>query len=83
MLVAVAGTPQAQEAVIENAIPQTATIQRVHGPTFSPVFDGSPQFRPISGTPLQYVVNSPAPIIGIDATAYYALRAGVGSRPQR
>ena len=77
VLVAVAGTPQAQEGVIENSIPQTATIQRVHGPTFSPVFDGSPQFRPISGTPLQYVVNSPTPIIGVDANTYYALRAGV------
>ena len=77
VLVAVAGMLQAQEAVIENSIPQTATIQRVHGPTFSPVFDGSPQFLPISGTPLQYVVNSPTPIIGVDATTYYALRAGV------
>ena len=77
VLVAVAGTPQAQEAVIENSIPQTATIQRVNGPTFSPVFDGSPQFLPISGTPLQYVVNSPTPIIGVDANTSYALRAGV------
>ena len=41
------------------------------------MFDGSPQFRPISGTPLQYVVNSPTPIIGVDATTSYALRAGV------
>ena len=47
------------------------------GPTFSPVFDGSPQFLPISGTPLQYVVNSPTPIIGVDATTSCALRAGV------
>src|SRR5215475_9297590 len=77
VLVAVAGTPQAQEAVIENSIPQTATIPRVNGPTFSPTFDGSPQFLPISGTSLQYVVNSPTPIISIDATTYYALRAGV------
>jgi hypothetical protein len=77
VLVAVAGTPQAQEAVIENSIPQTATIPRVNGPTFSPMFDGSPQFLPISGTSLQYVVNSPTPIIGVDATTYYALRAGV------
>ncbi len=33
VLAAVAGTPQAQEAVIANSIPQTATIPRVNGPT--------------------------------------------------
>jgi hypothetical protein len=77
VLVAVAGTPQAQEAVIENSIPQTATVPRVNGPTFSPTFDGSPQWLPISGTSLQYVVNSPTPIISVDASTYYALRAGV------
>src|SRR5215471_16759996 len=77
VLVAVAGTPQAQEAVIENSIPQTATIPRVNSPTFSPTFDGSPQLLPISGTPLQYVVNSPTPIISVDATTYYGLRAGI------
>src|SRR5262245_58354854 len=48
VLVAVAGTPQAQEAVIENSIPQTATVPRVNGPTFSPTFDGPPQWLPIS-----------------------------------
>jgi len=70
VLVAVAGTPQAQEAVIENSIPQTATVPRVNGPTFSPTFDGPPQWLPISGTPLQYVVNSPTPIISVDASTY-------------
>lgn len=77
VLASVAGTPQAKEAVIANSIPQTATIPRTGGPTFSPVFDGAPQFKPIPGTPLQYVVNSPTPIIRVDAYTYYALRAGV------
>jgi hypothetical protein len=44
VLASVAGTPQAQEALIANSIPQTATIQLVNGPRFSPVFDGAPQF---------------------------------------
>jgi hypothetical protein len=77
VLASVAGTPQAKEAVIANSIPQTATIPRVNGPTFSPVFDGSAQFRPIEGTSLQYVVNSPTPIIWVPDQGYYALRAGV------
>lgn len=77
VLAAVAGTPEAQEAVIANSIPQTATIPRVNGPAFSPVFDGAPQFRRIEGTPLQYVVNSPTPIIQVSPSGFYALRAGV------
>jgi len=77
VLASVAGTPEAQEAVIENSIPQTATIPRVNGPKFHPIIDGPPQFRPIQGTPLQYVVNSPTPIIQVDAYSYYALQGGV------
>ena len=77
VLASVAGTPQAQEAVITNSIPQTATIPRVNGPSFKPTIDGASQLQPIAGTPLQYVVNSPAPIIQVNPTSYYALQVGV------
>jgi len=77
VLATVAGTPQAQEAVITNSIPQTATIPRVNGPSFKPTIDGAPQWQPIAGTPLHYVVNSPAPIIQVNPTSYYALQVGV------
>jgi len=77
VLASVAGTPQAQEAIIENSIPQTAAVPRANGPTFAPVYDGAPQLRPIDGTPLQYVVNSPDAVIRVDANTYYALRSGV------
>ena len=77
VLAAVAGTPQAREAVIENSIPQTASVPRNDGPTFTSSFDGAPKLKPIAGTPLQYVVNSPSPVIRVDAQTYYALSAGV------
>ena len=77
VLASVAGTPQAQEAIIANSIPQTATIQRTNGPKFTAVFDGAPQFQPITGTPLQYVVNSPTAVIRVDGNTYYALSSGV------
>ena len=77
VLAAVAGTPQAQEALIANSIPQTATIPRVNGPKFTPTYDGAPQLQPVTGTPLQYVVNSPVPVIQVDAGSYYAVQAGV------
>lgn len=77
VLASVAGTPQAQEAMIANSIPQTATVKRVGGPIFTPSFDGPPQYAPIPDTPLSYVVNSPEPIIQVTADSFFAVKAGV------
>ncbi len=77
VLAAVAGTPQAREAVISNSIPQTATVPLANPPTFDATYDGAPKLLPISGTALQYVANSPTPIIRVSASQWYALRAGV------
>ena len=77
VLATVAGTPQAHEALIENSLPQTASVPLQGGPGFSAVTDGAPQLRPIPGTPLQYVVNAPTPILRVAADSWYALRAGV------
>ncbi len=77
VLPTVAGTPQAREAVISNAIPQTATVPLKHGPTFTPSFDGPPQYTPIEGTSLSYVSNSSEPVIEVAPNAYYAVVAGV------
>ncbi|MCC7325498.1 MAG: carbohydrate-binding family V/XII [Burkholderiales bacterium] len=77
VLPTVAGTPQAQAAVIENSIPQTATVPLKGGPTFTPNFDGPPQYASVPGTTLSYVVNSSAPVIRVAPDAYYAVTAGV------
>ena len=77
VLASVAGTPQAQEALIQNSIPQTAQVARINGPAFTPMFDGTPQLRPVEGTSLQYIVNSPDPILQVDATSYYAVQNGI------
>ena len=77
VLASVADTPQAQEALIANSIPQDATISRTNGPKFTPVFDGAPQYAPVPATPLQYVVNSQTPIIQTGPGAFYAVQAGV------
>ncbi|WP_291993900.1 carbohydrate-binding family V/XII [Candidatus Accumulibacter sp. ACC003] len=77
VLPSVAGTPQAQEALIANSIPQTAAMPLAKGPKFTPVFDGAPQFRPIDGTPLRYVSNAEVPIIAVAPNNYYAVEAGV------
>jgi hypothetical protein len=72
----VPGTPQAQEAVIENSVPQVAAVKRT-GATPEITYDGPPQFRPIEGTWLQYVVNAPMPVIQVDSSSFYALDNGV------
>jgi hypothetical protein len=72
----VAGTPQAQEAVIAAQIPQTATVYR-DKVSFTPQIDGSPELKPIPDTPLMYVFNSPQPIIMVDANQWYSVQNGV------
>jgi hypothetical protein len=76
VLASVPGTPQARQAVIANAIPQTATISRSEA-TLTVQYDGPPQLKPIEGTPLQYVVNAALPVIRVDASSSYALQNGV------
>src|SRR5262249_34998661 len=73
----VPGTPQAQEAVIANRIPETAAIKLSEVKLLPPTYDGPTQLKAIEGTSLAYVVNSPDPIIQVSPTSYYALRNGV------
>jgi len=77
VLPTIAGTPEAQVAVIENSIPQTATVPLKNGPTFTPNLDGPPQYSPVQGTSLSYINNSSVPIIQVAPNAYYAVTAGV------
>jgi hypothetical protein len=77
VLPAVAGTTQAQEALIANSIPQTARVSRVKGPEFSVEYDGEPKTKAIAETSLQYVVNADAPVIRVDEDSWYGVQAGV------
>lgn len=75
VLVSVAGTPQAKEAVIAATIPQTATVKR--DVQLSVHYEGAPRFTPISGTILSYAVNTPTPVIRLDEERYYAVNNGI------
>ncbi|MCI0615942.1 autotransporter, partial [bacterium] len=72
----VSGTSQAEEARIADSIPQTATVKRKEV-KFEPKYDGQPQLKPIEQTPLQYVANSSAPVIMVDAKSYYSVNNAV------
>ena len=73
----VPGTPQAQEALISNTLPETATIQRSAAKLDGPRYDGEPQWKPIEGTALAYVANTSLPVIQVSPTSYYAVQNGV------
>ena len=76
VLVAVAGTPQANEALIANSIPQTATIKR-NAATLTVSYDGAPKFKDIENTTLEYAVNTATPVIKVNSQSYYAVQNGV------
>lgn len=75
VLVNVAGSPQAMEAVLENSIPQTAAIDRKKATT-KVEYAGEPKFDQIAGTNLEYAVNTGAAVFK-EGTKYYALDQGV------
>jgi hypothetical protein len=76
VLASVPGTAQAKEALIDNSIPQTAEVSRATT-TYQATYDGAPKFQPIEGTSLHHAVNSPIPVIQVDAKTYYSLKDGV------
>jgi len=76
VLASVPGTKEAEEAVISNSIPQTATVNRREAKA-NVTYDGDPVFKPIEGTPLKYAVNSPVPVIKADEEGFYSVINGV------
>ncbi len=84
VLVSVPGTPQAQEALIANSIPQTATITKAEA-KITVLYDGEPTFVPVQGTTMTYAKNTSVPVIKVEDNKYYAVEAGVwfvGPTPQ-
>jgi len=75
VLVAVPGTPAAQEAVILASIPEKATINRTEV-TITVTYDGEPQLKPVEGTSIQYVFNTPDSVLLVEGK-YYCCRDAV------
>jgi uncharacterized membrane protein YgcG len=75
VLASVAGTTEAKEAVMDAQIPQTAKVDRKNATT-DVTYDGNPDFQPITGTDMQYAVNSPSSVI-FSHGRYYCVDKGV------
>jgi hypothetical protein len=74
MLVSVAGTEQAREAVLDAAIPQTAAVKL--DATTAVEYDGTPKFEPVEGTDMTYAVNTESQVIRY-RDSYYSCDDGV------
>lgn len=71
----VAGTEEAEQAMLDAAIPQTAAIDRSEA-SLTVSYDGKPEFRKIDGTSVAYAVNTASQVLKIDGK-YYAVDNGV------
>jgi hypothetical protein len=71
----VAGTDEAEAAMRDAAIPQTAAIKRDEA-SLMVEYDGSPQFEKINGTDVSYAVNTGAQVLEVNGK-YYAVDNGV------
>jgi hypothetical protein len=65
------GTDEAQTALLEQSIPQTATIDRKEA-SVEVKYDGDPQFEKIEGTEMSYAVNTDKSVLLIEG-AYYCI----------
>lgn len=75
VLASVAGTEQANDAVADAQIPQTAKVERNKAKA-DIEYDGDPQFDPIDGTDMAYATNTSGSVIRSHGR-YYTVDNGV------
>ncbi len=71
----VPGTDEAKEAIMDTAIPQTATVKR-ETVDIDVLYDGSPKFEQVKGTSLQFAINASETVIR-DGSTYYLVKDAV------
>ncbi len=71
----VAGTEEADQAIVDAQMPQTAAINRSET-KLTVEYDGDPKFEAIKGTDVAYAVNTATQVLRIDKQ-YYAVDNGV------
>jgi hypothetical protein len=75
VLASVGGTPEAHDALMDAQVPQTAKVDRKNAAA-DVTYDGDPQFQDISGTTMQYAINTPNSVI-LSGGRYYCVDNGV------
>ena len=72
---AVAGTIEAEEAVLDAYVPTAAAVDRKTA-SIEVVYNGDPIFTKISGTSMEYAVNTTTPVVKTNGR-FYAVEDGV------
>ena len=75
VLASVAGTEEANNAMLDAQVPQTAKVDR-RTANANVTYDGNPEFERISGTRLQYALNASATVLRLNGV-YYTVDNGV------
>ncbi len=73
--VSVAGTDEAEDALLDAQIPVTTAVKRSEA-KLTVSYDGTPKFEKIAGTKVSYAVNTASQVLLIDKR-YYAVDSGV------
>ncbi|MFV0521458.1 MAG: hypothetical protein ACK5MI_03350 [Mangrovibacterium sp.] len=75
ILANVPGTSASRDAILDNAIPQTAEVSRTNT-KLDVEYDGTPIYKNVDGTSMQYVENSAQTVIK-DGNQYYCVDNGI------
>lgn len=70
VLAYVPGTDASRDALLDNQIPQTASVDRSSAKASDVTYDGSPSFKPVEGTNLQYAQNTSSTVFRSGNTYY-------------
>lgn len=75
VLASIPGTTQAQDALLEQSIPQTATVYR-DSASVEVKYDGDPEFKLVDGTDVYYAVNTDKQVLRIN-NKYYCVNDAI------
>ncbi|MEY4675400.1 MAG: hypothetical protein RL148_3184, partial [Planctomycetota bacterium] len=77
VLASVPGTPQAQEALIANSVPQMARVPRTQQMPKLEVAGGTPKWSQVPGTTVEALVNCVVPVFRTSESTCFAVVNGV------
>lgn len=70
VLSSVGGTPQANDALLDAQIPQTAAVTPNSEGDFQTTYDGAPVYEAVQGSVVQYIVNTPYSVFRVGRRHY-------------
>lgn len=69
------GTPESQDALLDQSIPQTAAVYR-DSASVEVKYDGDPEFKNVDGTDISYAINTDKQVLKIN-NKFYCVNDGI------